>query len=99
MTGEAVFVDPPPVKPGRKAWVLDEEQRRKLRRRPGRWALVRTTRSRHIKRRDLLARHPDEFDFTIRTTRMPDGKTYEVGIYARFGDSSPRGRLDGDGGE
>ena len=94
--GDVTWADPPPVRPGRKAWVLTEKQRKALRRKPGVWALVRTARSRHVKRGDLLARHPDGFDFTIRTTAMPDGETYEVGIYARFGDSSARARLDGD---
>ena len=94
--GDVTWANPPPVRPGRKAWVLTEKQRRALQRKPGEWALVRTTRSRHVKRGDLLARHPYGFDFTIRTTAMPDGKTYEVGIYARFGDSSARARLDGD---
>lgn len=92
MTGDVTWTDPPPVRPGRKAWVLDERQERALRNKPGEWALVRTTRSRHVKRRQLIARHPDGFDFAVRTTYV--GKVAEVGIYARYDNLEGNGDSD-----
>ena len=45
--------------------------------------MVRTTRSKRLSPQDLRLRHPKGFDFTTRSTSMPNGKVEHV-IYAKW---------------
>jgi hypothetical protein len=83
MSDEVTWAEPPPVRHGRPPWTLTEKQQRALKRKPGRWALVRTTRSKRLAPQDLRLRHDAGFDFTVRGTSVPGGKV-EYAIYAKW---------------
>jgi hypothetical protein len=80
---EVRWEEPRPKTHGRPPWTLSQKQQRQLKARPGRWALVRTTRSKRLPPEVLRMRHEPGFDFTTRGTTLPGGKV-EYGIYAKW---------------